>query len=224
VIREADNGAVLLKWEFEFSQELIGPELPMDEEYAAYRAIVEEAGADLKHPVNDDPAPESQLARDERLNWEVVRSGEVGRIDPITCIEALLFAYQNARTSQLTNPTEFLASVLRRDGAEGIRLTVLFGAGTEMFPPKTVYGFDVVEELVADGWTYWYALHNHTLQSNGETIALGSPTMSTSDVQLTRGLMRDLGLLQGRVTNGFYTFVGSPQDLSQLRSRRGRRR
>jgi hypothetical protein len=217
-VRE-DGAAVLLKWEMPYSPDLFGPELPEDLGYSEYRAAVRAAGADLRHPVTDDPPPRSQLEADERENWDLARRGEVGRIDPITCLDALLFAYQHRRVSQLTSPTEFLASVLLRETPDGVRVAVVFGAGTEMFPPKSVYGFDVIEELVGDGWEYWYAIHNHTLQSNGDAIALGNPTLSTSDVQLTRGLMRDLGLRFARVTNGVFTFSASPEDVARMRSR-----
>lgn len=88
-----------------------------------------------------------------------------------------------------------------------------------MFPPKTVYGFDVVEDYMAKGWLYGYALHNHTTQPNGDLLALGNPTLSTSDVQITRNLVEDLGLEGARVTNGFYTFNLMAEELVHFRSR-----
>jgi hypothetical protein len=99
------------------------------------------------------------------------------------------------------------------------RIIVLFGAGREMFPPKSVYGFDVVGEYVARGGRYVYALHNHTLQANGDRLALGTPALSTSDVQLTRSLVETSGLESARVTNGFYTYSVLSGDLGRLRSR-----
>jgi hypothetical protein len=88
-----------------------------------------------------------------------------------------------------------------------------------MFPPKSVYGFDVVEEHLADGWRWWYAIHNHTIQRNGERLALGSPTLSTSDVHLMHNLAGDGGLESARVTNGFYTFTVAADELWKMRSR-----
>jgi hypothetical protein len=88
-----------------------------------------------------------------------------------------------------------------------------------MFVPKSVYGLDHVAGLVAEGWDYWYAIHNHTLQRNGDRIALGRPTLSISDVQLTRNLAANQGLSIARVTNGFFTFSVEVEELSRMRSR-----
>jgi hypothetical protein len=143
----------------------------------------------------------------------------VARIDPITCLDALLFSRQASRISQIEQPTEFLASVLRREAAAGQELVVVFGAGSEMFAPREVYGFEVVDSLVAEGWSYWYAIHNHTVQKNGDLLALGVPAPSTSDVGLYRSLVEEMGLQSFRVTNGFYTFSASTDDLGAFRAR-----
>jgi hypothetical protein len=88
-----------------------------------------------------------------------------------------------------------------------------------MFPPKSAYGFYVVDKYVAQGWRYWYLTHDHTLQRNGDRIALGTPTLSTSDVQLVRSLAAEHGLESARVTNGFYTFSATAAEFARLRSR-----
>jgi hypothetical protein len=82
-----------------------------------------------------------------------------------------------------------------------------------------VYGFDVATDSAAQGWEYWYVLHNHTTQRNGDRLALGAPALSTSDVQLMRNLARDAGLGSARVTNGFYTYTVPVGELDRLRSR-----
>ena len=221
-VRE-DGDAVLLVWTFPAEDVYAQAVLPVDSAFLNYRAAIRADGGDLRRPVADQPVPRTEAEadnwRDEHFNHELAQSGEVGSIEPITCLDALLFAYQNARVSQLEQPTEFLASVLRRDVDGGTELAVVFGAGHEMFPPKSVYGFDVVEEHLADGWRWWYALHNHTIQRNGERLALGSPTLSTSDVQLMRNLTGDGGLENARVTNGFYTFTVAAGELWKMRSR-----
>jgi len=95
---------------------------------------------------------------------------------------------------------------------------VVFGAGSEMFVPKEVYGFDVVGDLLDDGWSLWYAMHNHTVKRNGDRLALGVPVPSTNDVELLRSLSESLGLDSVRVTNGFYTFRASVVELGRMRS------
>lgn len=214
---------MLLVWELPDDPRYQQFILPSDSAFLAYREAIRADGGDLKRPIADQPTPaspaEAEIWRNERFNNELAQGGEVGSIQPVTCLDALFFAYQNARVAQLEHPTEFLVSVLRREIAGETRLAAVFGAGGEMFPPKSVYGFDVVDEYLADGWHYWYALHNHTLQRNGERLALGNPTLSTSDVQLTRGLVADRRLESARVTNGFYTFSVGADEIGRFRSR-----
>jgi hypothetical protein len=218
-----DGSAVLLVWEFPDDPIYSSFVLPADSAYLAYREAIRGDGADLKHPIADEPTPanaeEAALWSDEHFNGELARSGEVGIIEPIRCLDALLFAFQHGRVSQLAQPTEFLASVLRKEVNGESQLVVVFGAGEEMFPPKTVYGFDVVDEYGARGWRYWYALHNHTIQRNADRLALGTPALSTSDVQLTRNLASGSGLESARVTNGVYTYSVPSTELDLLRSR-----
>ena len=217
-----DGNAVLLEWRFPDASIYSDSVIPPDSAYLAFRAAVRADGAALRRPVADPPQPRSEAEaanwRREDINHELAQSGEVGRIEPITCLDALLFAYQNARVSELTHPTEFLASVMRREVGDGFELAVIFGAGDEMFIPKTVYGLDVVAELVATGWDYWYAIHNHTVQRNGDRIALGRPTLSLSDVQLVRSLAANQGLTSARVTNGFFTFEIRADEFSRMES------
>jgi hypothetical protein len=218
-----DGNAVLLVWEFPDDPIYSSFVLPADSAYLAFRESIRADGADLKHPVSDQPTPstaeEAALWSDERFNSDLARSGEAGIIETIRCLDALLFAFQHGRVSQLAQPTEFLASVLRKEVNGEYRLAVVFGAGDEMFPPKTVYGFDVVDDYGARGWLYWYALHNHTIQRIADRLALGTPALSTSDVQLTRNLAAGSGLESARVTNGFFTYSVPSTELGLLRSR-----
>lgn len=222
IVRE-DSGAVLLAWEMPFDPVYEQHVLPGDSGFLAYRAAVHADGADVKRPVADEPEArspaEEEIWRDERFNNDLAQRGEVGVIERITCLDALFFAFQNARVPQLQRPTEFIISVLRRDVAGRAELAAVFGAGSEMFPPRAVYGMDIVDRYRADGWRYWYALHNHTLQKNGARLALGTPGLSTSDVQFMRSLAATRGLESARVTNGFYTFTAKASELNRLRSR-----
>jgi hypothetical protein len=61
--------------------------------------------------------------------------------------------------------------------------------------------------------------HNHTVQKNRGRPALGQPVLSTSDVQLLRGLAADLGMREARVTNGLYTACVPATQLSALETR-----
>jgi hypothetical protein len=218
-----DGPAVLLAWTFPDAAIYSTASIPVDSGYLAYRAAIRADSADLRQPIADQPVPateaEARMWEEERFNSDMAQRGAAGVIEPIQCLDALLFAYQHSRVSQIDQPTEFLASVLRKETADGTQLTVLFGAGSEMFPPKSVYGFGRVEGLVSDGWQYWYTLHNHTIQRRGDRLALGTPALSTSDVQLMRSLASESGLQSTRVTNGFFTYAVGADELDRLRSR-----
>lgn len=222
VIREED-GAVLLSWEFQADSVLLSSALPPDSTFRAYRDAMVWDGADLSRPVADAPTPETeaqaQIWIDEHFNNDLAFSGKAGTIEPVSCLDALLFTWQARRIPPIEVPTEFLASVLRRPTKDGEELAVIFGAGAAMFPPRWAYGLDVVDRYLNDGWSYWYALHNHTPQSNRGLLALGVPVPSTSDVGFARALGEEKGMQFTRVTNGFYTFSGSVKDLAGFRAR-----
>lgn len=217
------DGAILEVWALRLDQVATATDLPHEPAFLAFRLAVERDGADVVRPVADPPnirtEAEAEVWRDEFFNDDLVFDGGVGSIDPISCLDALLFSCQASRISQIEQPTEFFASVLRREAETGPDLLVVFGAGSEIFPPREVYGFEVVDGFLGEGWSYWYAIRNHTVQKNGDLIALGVPVPSTSDVQLYRSLAEEMGLESVRVTNGFYTFSASVNELPAFRSR-----
>ncbi len=208
VVKE-DGAAILQVWTVTESDVRTPTELPEDARLSEYRGVIEGAGADLRRPIADRPEPtnesERELWRREDQNVEVAYSGRAGVIRPIRCLDGLLFTYQHARYSQLSHPTEFIASIVRKRVDGEPVLKVYFGAGDTMFPPKGFYGFDQVEQDVAAGWEFLAVLHNHTIQQNDGAPALGVPAPSTSDVDLLRSLASEMGLQSAWVTNGFFT-------------------
>lgn len=214
------DGLVLRVWTLPWRDVFARAVLPADSAFHAYREVMRDAGVVVPHPALHIPEGLDAAAQnawdDESANNDLVYRGEVGRIEPITCLDALMFAEQNARVPQLERPTEFLASVLRRGDRGAEEVAVVFGAGQELFPPNTVYGLDVVDELRAQGWRFDYLLHNHTRQADG---TLGVPAPSTSDVQFARSLAGVRGLQRIRVTNGFFTFEAGVHELGVLRPR-----
>lgn len=224
ILLARDGSASLLSWELAATPWLDQPVIPDDPAYLAFRAAIRDAGSDRRWPaVTDRPEPagkaEREIWRREQRNNELARSGRVGRIRPIHCLEALLFAYQHNRYSQLIHPTEFLASVLRKRVGDEMRLRVQLAGGEDMFPPKSLYGLDRIEQAIADGWELWVALHNHTVNEHRGRPWLPVPVPSTSDVDISRRVARDLGLRQVRVTNGFYTIEVDAAELGELQGR-----
>jgi hypothetical protein len=212
-----DGNAVLLRWEMPADDFWFARGVPDDAKYLAYRRTIREAGADLERPIADDPVAKTDEEREmwkrERENAELTFAS--GRVRRINCLDAALFAYQHARYDQLAQPTEFVATVLRRQAM----IRVYFGAGDMMFPPKTVYGLDESRADVAKGWQLAVHLHNHTIQKRAGKHALGTPSPSTADVGLLRGVAEDPGLETVWVTNGMFTGEVPAGELARYRTR-----
>jgi hypothetical protein len=102
----ADGAAVLLRWELDARPVLFSPALPDDDGYRAYRRAIRDAGAELREPIADRAPPatdrERETWRREDHNASIVFAGRAGTLRPIGCLEALMFARQHARFSQLT--------------------------------------------------------------------------------------------------------------------------
>ena len=215
---EQDGNAVLLRWDLPFEPFWFEAGVPDDPTYLAYRRAIREAGADLAQPIADEPLAtteaERELWRRERENAALTYGG-AGRVRRIGCLEAALFAHQHARYDELVQPTELVATVLRRDAM----MRIYFGASDAMFPPKAVYGLDEARADVANGWRLIIHLHNHTLQKRAGKPALGAPSPSTSDVELLRGLAEELHLERVWVTNGMFTGEVPASALGRYRTR-----
>lgn len=190
-----DGAARLERWDLDDAGALFTPALPDDAAYRAFRDTVRADGAELRRPVADRAPPaddaEREMWRREDHNAELVMSSKAGTLRPVQCLEALTFVPDR----------ETIVLVLRRDHA--LRLYV--GSSDQMFPPKSVYGTTQAAADVADGWRLDVVLHNHTVLRRGDKIALGTPTLSTTDVSLFRHLVAELGLASAWVTNGVFT-------------------
>ena len=202
-----EGPSVLKYWLVEDSDLWSQPVLPADSAYLAYRQFIRETDADEIHPVQHIPEDEREndIWKREHHNLERAFSGEAGLIRPVQCLDALLFAQQHARFSQLEQPTEFIASFLSKQVDGRSMLKIYFSASDVMFPPKAFYGFDQARKDVEEGWTYRVVLHNHTIQEVGDSLRLGVPAPSASDVHLLRNITADTGLEAAWVTNGMYT-------------------
>jgi hypothetical protein len=212
-----DGAATLWIWNLDADPVLFEPGFPNDPGLVAFRRAV--GGDDVAPPTPEssatsDPA-EAELWRRERRNAELVYGGRAGEVRPIHCLESILFAHQHRRFSQIDQPTELIASILRRRD----QVRIYLGASDQMFPPKSVYGFDLVEADLAAGWQLESILHNHTVRRDGNAVVLGTPSPSTSDVQLMRALVESLGVRRVLVTNGVHTADVPAEALERLESR-----
>jgi hypothetical protein len=191
VLVRRDGAATLTRWDLDDTGALFTATLPDDAAYRAFRDHVRADGAELRRPIADRAEPkddaEREMWRREDHNADLVMDGRAGSLRPVQCLEAL--AFQPERESMVL--------VLRR----GTQTRIYLGRGDQMFPPKSVYGTSEAAADVADGWRFDVVLHNHTLQKRGDRIALGMPTLSTSDVSF----FLNLDAASAWVTNGVYT-------------------
>jgi hypothetical protein len=95
--------------------------------------------------------------RGEAVNGSLVLEGRAGTIEPINCIEAMLWKWQAARFPMLEHPTEFGAFVLRRDGRMRIYLSSADLVGQRLRSGLV----KLVEADVANGFEVVAHSHNH---------------------------------------------------------------
>ena len=204
-----DGNSILQFWTTPQRDIFFAPLLPNDADFLDFRRTIRRANADINPPIADPPQPanenERQVWAREAQNVEIALSGQAGSIRPLHCLDGLLFAYQNARYPQISQPTEFIASILRQHSDGQTIVKIYFTGSDAEFPPRDFYGLDEIKQDIALGWEFWTVLHNHTVQSNNGAPALGVPAPSTSDVDLLRSLSDEHGLQNAWVTNGFFT-------------------
>jgi hypothetical protein len=115
VLRREGN-VVMLRWDLSASPIWMSETLPDAPRYVAYRAAIQAVGNDVLRPkliLKSDTEVGREIGRREEHNTALMYSG-AGHVRPIRCLEAALFAFQDARYSELTKPAEFIAHVLRR--------------------------------------------------------------------------------------------------------------
>lgn len=160
-----------------------------------------------------------------------VLDGQLGRIAPISCLEAMLWKWQDARYPMLTHPTEFGAYVLRRPGAVRVYLSSDDRVGQRM--RATVR--DLVRVDVGAGFRLVAHLHNHpflfdrvvgdrmwTTPETQRDVA-GALAPSMSDVGFYRALFANDSLGEAWVTNGVYSGHFPMHALNAMSASAGRR-
>jgi len=145
--------------------------------------------------------------------------GRPQNFKPIGCLEALLLEVQINRNPQMTtNPTEFLAAYLQKDG----RLKVYFLTNDE--EGLRGVGLDPLKTQIAKdlklGWKYISNLHNHSffLEGLSTNKPQGVLAPSEADMQLFKSHQEELGLQGASITNGFETVHISTSELSLYRA------
>lgn len=146
-------------------------------------------------------------------NLTVLLEGRAGNINPIGCLEAMLWKWQAARYPMLEHPTEFGAFVLRGHGRVRVYLSSADLVGQKIRRPVT----ELVQGDVIGGFRLMAHIHNHpfllnrevgdrmwTVEASKEDVA-GALAPSTTDVEFYRNVVGNLSLEEAWVTNGLHT-------------------
>lgn len=152
----------------------------------------------------------------------LVLSRSAGRVAPMSCAEALLFADHQARFP-VQDYTEFLAFTLRKDGRLRV-YAISSGART-----GSVGGTDRVRPFIeadrAAGWTVEQSLHNHPFNFDNPSGDIGATLVPSGeagwgDLGAFRGQFADWGMAEAAITNGFDTVHLTPADVARLAAAR----
>jgi hypothetical protein len=147
--------------------------------------------------------------------FDKILDHEVGVVAPANCLSSLLLAVHNAKYPLRQQPTEFTAYIFKKSP----RVKVILALAAEPWmggPPMT--GIEAESrELVAQGWQFEAALHNHPFDfDNPYGDIAGTLIPSGPDIQFHLNLQDSMGLREGWITNGFHTIRLSGSDFQVL--------
>ena len=219
--RLADGPAgLILAWTIADSPDLFVPAPANVPGLARYRAWAR-ARADVD--------PRALLRRQEKLYRRLgvrdadkihrVLDGEIGRIESINCLEALLFTEHEARYPVEAGATEFLAFILRKDGR--LKAYLLSHGDTNGVSPSGELVRGRLREDRAQGWILLANLHNHPFQFDNPSGDIGGTTVpsgdsSYGDVSVFQSGVSEYDMRGAWITNGFDTVRFDAADVAAL--------
>jgi hypothetical protein len=163
----------------------------------------------------------------EAENSRLLLEGIVGGIKPMTCLEAMLWKWQNHRYPMLEFPTEFGAFILKRDNILRIYLSSSDIVGARIRHEL----MELIQKDLESGYELLAHLHNHpflfdrkigdrmwTMEETIDDIA-GALAPSMTDVSFYRGIRDTYGLKEAWITNGIETSKFSAGEFDLMISR-----
>ncbi|MBI3553858.1 MAG: hypothetical protein HY077_15290 [Elusimicrobia bacterium] len=212
-----DEKRLLQYWEVEDSAKWTSGFLPDSAGYWRFVRFVR-SRLDVSEVHRYVSAPDLPTTQDKQ-NSKLMLSGGIGDLRPIDCLEALLFSVQAQRHPMETQPTEFLALILRRDDeGKGPRLKIWYFTVDQPGIGRPGPITDSAEKDVAAGWKPFLNLHNHNFFFDKTPIVPGAAWPSANDVQVMKNLsFHGLPLERTAVTDGFITSHLRPDELKRLR-------
>ena len=167
---------------------------------------------------------QANLARNSWLEREHPAEGRITRLvadgvgvhRPMNCLESHLLAYQAGRFPLFEHPTEVVALILRRSGAEGDSVKVYLAADDDTNLPKATHALAGVESDLGEGWRFDGVFHNHTFDHDEERGLIPVAAPSRSDVEVSVALHHRLGLERIFVSDGFSTLELTAEEVLAL--------
>lgn len=145
------------------------------------------------------------LGPEEGEPFDLLLSGAVGEITPVTCLQSILFDLQNRDFPVWEEPTETGAMVLTRGfgSVTLVRVYVLTQQGN-----ASISFHDVLPRVRADveaGWDLRAHFHSHPFAPDNPIDIAGTTIPSSADASTYRSLRDELDLQEAWITNGIHS-------------------
>jgi hypothetical protein len=200
---------------------------PVDGRLADYRELVRSIHPEYD-PISDLRTQAEVFRRymgDEAAQLhEYIVSGQVGSFTEVTCLEfRALDAHLKVRT--LRDGTEVRVALFRRGERRRLILSHGIQPGVSLsFRPIQA----TIDRWVADGWIREVDFHNHPFLLDPAPVDRGgtlipSGWMGFGDLTTFGELVRNAGLSEARISNGFHSIRFSSAEIEWMLERRPRR-
>lgn len=144
----------------------------------------------------------------EKINSNLIHSGEIGTIRKINYLESKILEYQLNRFPLYSSPTEFHAFITKNDQTNKLR--IYFGASDKGWPPDPKPILQELNKQENKEWKLIRHLHNHYCHEENPYCAqeekyIGILAPSMSDAEYFKMLKENYDLEIALITNGFHT-------------------
>ena len=222
VVEHEDGDELHQRWILEDRPDLWVAAAPTFEPLERYRERVRSLLPDtsplglIRANRERNPWLEREHPAEARINRLV--EGGLGEHRAMSCLESQILALQARRFPLYELPSETLALLLKRSDEDGDRLQVYIAADHDTTVPRPELAIEWVETQVAAGWRFFAVFHNHTFSHSEDRPLIPVAAPSASDVQVSVGLAKRLGLERIFVSDGISTLELTADELRQLAS------
>jgi hypothetical protein len=213
-VLSSTSTGLLQRWDFRDSGILTSHHFRQSTALRKYRAAIRSGiNTDyrflLQRYLERGPAPDDA--------YNLGTAARSAQFKPISCLEALLLEFQIQRNPKMaSDPTEFLATYLQRDGRLKVYYQTNDSIGISGLKKLTAW---IAKDLTA-GWKHIGNLHNHSffMEALESKQPQGVLAPSATDMKLFKEFRKTLGLEEVAITNGFDTIHIPAREFDRYRS------